>query len=70
MMVRRVERRSQGELLIHKWWVRGIITLVFLGAAYGLISLAINSGSLLEYAAGLICLWYALHSGIRVFRAG
>lgn len=36
------------------------MVLVFLGLFYGLVSLALNSGSLWEYAAGLFFFFWAL----------
>lgn len=59
-MAKRVSRKSHNELLIHKWWVNIVIGLIFLAAAYGLASLAINSGNLLEYLLTAIFLIWGL----------
>lgn len=53
---------------LNKRWVRGVVALLFLGIAYGFASLAIDSGSLLEYAATLIFLGYGIASGTRAIR--
>jgi hypothetical protein len=58
-MARRVSRKSQEQVLMQQWWVRTLITLAFLGLAYGFASLAIDSGSLLEYALTIILVWWA-----------
>jgi len=48
-MARRVKRRSQDELLIHKWWVNLILMTALFGASYGLTYMALNSNNALEY---------------------
>lgn len=50
------------------WWVRALLALAFILLAYGMASLAIDSGSLLEYAATIAAIWYAAYNGIRAFR--
>jgi hypothetical protein len=50
------------------WWVRAALAVAFLLIAYGFASLAIDSGSWLEYAATIACLWYGVHSAIRAVR--
>jgi hypothetical protein len=67
-MARRVSRKSQEQVLMQQWWVRTLITLAFLGLAYGFASLAIDSGSLLEYAVTIILVWWAVHHAIRAAR--
>lgn len=67
-MARRVSRRTHQQVLMDTWWVRAIITFVALLTAYGFASLAIDSGSLFEYAAAIACIWYAFHNGIRAVR--
>jgi hypothetical protein len=67
-MARRVSRNSQETVLMHQWWTRALITLVFLGLAYGFASLAIDSGNLLEYAITIGFVWWAIHHGIRAVR--
>lgn len=68
-MSRRVVRLSREQKLMHKWWVRILIAIAFLALAYGFISLAINSGHLLEYAAGLVLIWYAFKHLLRAIKA-
>ncbi|MBX4201962.1 hypothetical protein KW803_03690 [Candidatus Saccharibacteria bacterium] len=67
-MAKRVSRKTQQQVLMQTWWVRLVIALVFLMLSYGFISLAIDSGNLFEYAAAIVCFWYALHNSIRTFR--
>jgi hypothetical protein len=67
-MARRVSRKSQEQVLMQTWWVRGLIALAFVGIAYGFASLAIDSGNLLEYAITIAFLWWAVHHAIRAVR--
>jgi hypothetical protein len=67
-MARRVSRRTHQQVLMQTWWVRIALALAFLGIAYGLASLAIDSGSLLEYALAIGCVWYGFRNGIRAVR--
>lgn len=50
------------------WWVRALLALALILLAYGFASLAIDSGSLLEYAAAIVCVWYGVRNGIETFR--
>jgi type VI protein secretion system component VasF len=68
MTARRVSRKTHQQVLMEAWWVRALLALAFILLAYGIASLAIDSGSLLEYAAAIISIWYAVHNGIRAFR--
>jgi len=67
-MARRISRRSHEQVLMQTWWVRALLAVSFLLLAYGFASLAIDSGSLLEYAATIACAWYAVHNIIRSFK--
>jgi hypothetical protein len=67
-MARRVSRASHQQVLMHRWWVRGLIALAFIGVAYGFASLAIDSGNLLEYVITIVFVWWALHHAIRAAR--
>ena len=67
-MARRVTRKSQEQLMMHKWWVRALIGLAFIGIAYGFASLAIDSGNLLEYVITIAFAWWAIHHFIRAVR--
>ena len=60
-MAKRVTRKSQEQILMHTWWVRGVLALAFVGVAYGFASLAIDSGNLLEYAITIVLVWWAVH---------
>lgn len=60
--------KSQEIKLLNKRWVRVAMTLIFLGLAYGLASLAIDSGSLLEYALAIFFLAWAIASAVRIFK--
>lgn len=64
-MARRVSRKSQEKILMHKWWVRALIALAFAGLAYGFASLAIDSGNLLEYLITIVFAWWAVRHAIR-----
>ncbi|MGH7156991.1 MAG: hypothetical protein ACREGG_02685 [Candidatus Saccharimonadales bacterium] len=67
-MARRVTKTNQQQVLMRKWWVRVLIALAFIGIAYGFASLAIDSGSLLEYAITIVFVWWAVHHLIRAVR--
>jgi len=67
-MGRRIIRQSQEQKLMHRWWVRLLLALAFFGLAYGFISLAINSGRLIEYGIGLVLIWYAFKHVLRAIR--
>jgi hypothetical protein len=53
---------------MQNWWTHALIAVVFVLIAYGFISLAINSGNLVEYVAALAALWYGVRSAISTFR--
>lgn len=53
-------RPSEEQKLMRKWWVLGVIALIFIGLSYGFISLALDSGSLWQYAVGLAFLVWAV----------
>ena len=67
-MARRVSRRSQQQELMQTWGVRAALACVFLGLSYGFASLAIDSGSILEYAATIACLWFGVRNLFRTFQ--
>lgn len=50
---------------MRKWWGRLLLAVIFWAISYGFISLAIDSGSLIEYAATLIFLAYGVKFAIR-----
>jgi type VI protein secretion system component VasF len=67
-MARRVSKKSHQQILMGAWWVRAILAVISVVVAYGFASLAIDSGSLWEYLAAIIFLWYAVHHAIRAVR--
>jgi hypothetical protein len=67
-MAKRVTRKSQETVLMHRWWVRALIALAFAGLAYGFASLAIDSGNWLEYAITIAFVWWAAHHAVRAAR--
>lgn len=67
-MARRVTRKTHQQELMQTWWVRGVISLAALLTAYGFASLAIDSGSLFEYAAAIACIWYGFYNAVRSVR--
>ena len=46
------------------------MALIFLSIAYGFASLAIDSGSLIEYVLAIIFLVWGIKSTVRVLRRG
>ena len=62
-------RQTEEQKLIHKWWMRLIIGVVFIGIAYGFASLAIDSGSLWQYALAIIFLVWGVKHLLRGLRA-
>ncbi|MBI2009317.1 hypothetical protein HYS84_02805 [Candidatus Saccharibacteria bacterium] len=62
--------RKDEQRLLNKRWVRVTMALIFLGIAYGFASLAIDSGSLLEYALAIIFLVWGIKSTFRVLKRG
>ena len=45
---------------MRKWWMKALLALVFIGLAYGFVSLAIDSGSLWQYAIGIVFFIWAV----------
>jgi hypothetical protein len=60
-MAKRITRRSQEQNLMHEWWVAALLALFFAAASYALISLALDSGSWLEYGIGLFFAGWAIN---------
>lgn len=48
-MTKRVNRQSKEQNLMHRWWARAVLALVFASLAYGFASWAIDSGAWLAY---------------------
>lgn len=58
-MPKRVSRQSHEQDLMHRWWVRAVLALVFAGLAYGFASWAIDSGAWLAYGLAIFFLAWA-----------
>jgi phosphatidylglycerophosphate synthase len=67
-MAKHARRQTGNHWFFHSWWGRFITALVFIGVAYGLISLAIDSGSLWQYVAGLFLAYWAIVHFVRGLR--
>ena len=52
--------KTKQQILLQTWWVRGLLGLAMLLLAYGFASLAIDSGSWLEYAAAIVLIWFGI----------
>jgi len=53
---------------MHRWWIRAVLALVFVGLAYGFASWAIDSGAWLTYGLAFFFLVWAfvqLKHGVR-----
>ena len=61
--------KKDEQRLLNKRWVRAVMALIFLGIAYGFASLAIDSGSLLEYALAIFFFIWAIKCAIRAIRS-
>ena len=66
-MARRISRQTHQQVLMQTWWTHAVIAFVFVLITYGFISLAIDSGNLVEYVAALAALWYGVRSAIAPF---
>lgn len=64
-MARRVTRRNEHELLIHKGWFNGLLGLALLIAASVLMALARNSHSPAEHIAAIILAVGGLNRALR-----
>jgi predicted tellurium resistance membrane protein TerC len=60
--------KTKQQVLLQTWWVRGLLGIVFLLVAYGFVSLAIDSGSWLEYAIAIILIWFGVKDILRSVR--
>lgn len=61
-------KKTRQQLEMNVWWVRALIAVAFVGLAYGFASLAIDSGSLLQYAIGIGFLWFGIKHAIKAIR--
>lgn len=67
-MAKRVRRKATKDKTINTWWVRLGLSLVFIVLAYVTASLAIDSGSLLQYAICLVLVYWAAAHAVRGIR--
>ena len=61
-------KANQEQKLLNRWESRALFTLIFAGLTYGFASLAIDSGSLIEYAMTIFFFVWAIKSAISVIR--
>ncbi|MBI2592243.1 hypothetical protein HYW36_02080 [Candidatus Saccharibacteria bacterium] len=52
--------KNEEQKLLNRRWVRAVLAVLFLGIAYGFASLAIDSGSLIEYALAILFFIWAI----------
>lgn len=67
-MAKRVSRKAAKQKTLHLWWVRLALSAIFLGLAYLFASLAIDSGSIAQYAICIVLLYWAFAHAIRGVR--
>ena len=67
-MAKRITRKTTRQGTIGQWWVRMVLAAVFIGMAYLFASLAIDSGSIAQYAIALIFVYWAFAHAIRGIR--
>lgn len=53
-------RQTKQQQMMRTWWIRGLLGIALLLLAYGFASLAIDSGSWLEYAVTIIFVWFGV----------
>ncbi len=54
--------------LLNRWSTQGLMAVIFAGTTYGFASLAIDSGSLIEYALTIFFFVWAIKSAVRSVR--
>ena len=62
-------RKTEQQIMLQAWWVRFLIGVAFLLLAYAFASLAIDSGSWLEYIVTVVFVWFGIRDvllGIRL----
>lgn len=67
-MARRIIRQYQQPKVMSTWWVRALFAVIFLSLAYGFVSWAVDSGSMLHWALGLFFLGWAISDVIHSIR--
>jgi predicted tellurium resistance membrane protein TerC len=53
-------RKTRQQMMMRIWWVKGLLAIAMLLLAYGFASLAIDSGSWLEYVVTIILVWFGV----------
>lgn len=61
-------KASQEQKLLNNGWAQTLMSVIFAGIAYGFASLAIDSGSLIEYALAIFFFVWAIKSAINAVR--
>lgn len=61
-------KQTKQQMMLQTWWVRGLLGLAFLLLAYGFASLAIDSGSWLEYGVAIVLVWFGVKDVFRSVR--
>jgi len=61
-------RQNDEQRLLNNWWARALLAVIFAGLAYGFASLAVDSGSLIEYALTIFFFVWAIKSAINAVR--
>lgn len=59
---------AQERKLLNRWGTQGLMAVVFAGTTYGFASLAIDSGSLIEYGLTIFFFVWAIKSAVRSVR--
>lgn len=67
-MAKRIRRTAGKQKTINVWWVRLLLSAGCIVLAYIFASLAIDSGSLLEYAICLVLIYWAIANAARGVR--
>ncbi|MEK7561706.1 MAG: hypothetical protein AAB541_02490 [Patescibacteria group bacterium] len=61
-------KANQEQKLLNRWESRVLFTLIFAGLTYGFASLAIDSGSLIEYALTIFFFVWAIKNAVSAIR--
>lgn len=67
-MAKRIRRHANKQRTLNQWWVRLGLSAVFLVLAYVFASLAIDSGSIFQYAVAIVLVYWAFAHAIRGIR--
>ena len=65
-------KQTEEQKLMHKWWIRALLALIFAAMSYGFASLAIDSGQIIAYVLAIFFLVWAFvqakHSARYLFK--